>query len=287
MIRIPAAPLLLAFALAPANPAAAEFLYGVTETHLVEIDPTDPSQVRPIGPHGLAADLAPAYLAYEADSGRLIGRAARDLGGGADFDFVLVEYDLTTGAGTELLDLGTLSVDGTFEALEYVDSLGSLVVAAGPPGSSLSNQFVTLDADTGATSPLVSGAPDNDNGAWDEGRGIFYVWDGNDVGLFQTLDLGNGDLTNLAAIPTDYVDGAFSEDDGGLFLFDRAAGTLVHADTNEGVGPVVFTPVGLLAGDPVTGLAFSPVPEPGCGAALAFGAALLVPFAARRRLRHP
>lgn len=268
------------------SPATAMFLYGVTNTNLIVIDTTDPGAVRTIGAHGLAPDRVPAALAYDTDEGRLFGKVSRDLGGGTDFDFLLVEFDLATGSATEVLDLGTFLVDGTFEAFEYHEALGSLVVSIGPPGDATSVDLFTLDSGSGAMTPLVSTAIDNDWAVYDDERDIFYVWDANDVGLFQSLDLDTGTLTNLSAIGRDYRDGAFSEEDGGIFLYDLTDGSLVNADTNAGTGPVTFTSLGLVAGDQVRGLAFTPVPEPAGVAALALGAGLLLPIAHRRRVGH-
>lgn len=272
--------------LALSSPASAMFLYGVTNTNLVVIDTTDPSVVQTIGAHGLAPDLVPAALAYDTDAGRLLGKVSRDLGGSLDFDFLLVEFDIATGSATEILDLGTFLADGTFEAFEYVEALGSLVVSNGPPGDSISVDLFTLDSGSGALAPLSSTGIDNDWAVYDDDLDIFYVWDFNNGGLFQRVDLGTGALTNLVALPFDYRDGAFSGEDGGIFLYDLTDGSLVNADTNAGAGPVAFTNLGVIPGDQVRGLAFAPVPEPAGAVALVLGAGLLLPFVRRRRVEN-
>ena len=69
MIRT-AIPVALALLLIAA-PAAADYLWAVTETNLVVIDHEDPSEVTVVGPHGLVDP--PSYLAYHVAEGRLFG----------------------------------------------------------------------------------------------------------------------------------------------------------------------------------------------------------------------
>ena len=144
---------------------------------------------------------------------------------------------------------------------------GELVVSQGVLPTLSTNEFYTLDPDTGTLTPLVDVGFDNDFGVYDDVRGHLYVWDPNNTGLFQIVDLVTGLVTNLSASGTDDRDGAFSEEDGGIFLYDLATADLVQIQTTDGLAPITRVPRGPVAGDPIVGLAFTPVPPPTCGCA--------------------
>ena len=92
-------------------------------------------------------------------------------------------------------------------------------------------------------------------------------------------------MTDLGASgPTDR-DGAFSEADGGIFVYELASDTLVNIETTDGVAPINRVTIGVVDGPEIVGLAFTPVPEPAAAALLAAGAALLAPAALGRRRR--
>lgn len=267
MIRAAAA---IALVLVLAAPAAADFLYGITQTDLVVIDPSDPSIVTTIGPHGLTGD--PAYLTYDPISGRLFGQRttliAPDL---RDYD--LVEYDVACGSGSVVRNLGDFDTAGAFEVWEYVEAEGSLVVSRGMRPDLLTTTFETLDPATGTLTSLGFDVGfDNDFGVYDDVRDLFYVWDPNGTGLFQTIDLSSGAVTNLAASGAMDRDGAFSETDGGIFVYELTSDTLVNLQTTDGLAPITRVPVGVVAGDEILGLAFAPVaPAAICGCAPAKG----------------
>jgi len=266
MIRI-AAVLTLSI-VAFAMPASGAFLWGVTDTDLVVIDPQDPSQVAIVGPHGLADP--PSYLTYHETSGRLFGlRAIEIQPAPLILNYALFEYDLCSGLASLAVDLETSDVNGAFEGLEYVDSLDSLVVSRSAPSLNdfLTTEFYTLDPDTGDLALLANDGVDNDFGLHDDVRGLHYVWDPNNTGRFQIVDLTTGALTDLAATGTLDRDGAFSEVDGGIFMIDGETGELLNVQTTDGGAPITRVSLGLIAGDQPTGLAFTPVPPPVCGCA--------------------
>ena len=276
--------LLLLSSLVPSG-ASALFLYGITATDVVVIDTTDPTSVQTIGPHGLTR--SPAYLTWDPVSQRLFGLASEDVsaGGLLILDYDLVEYDPATGAGSLVRNLGRTDVVGAFEVLEYVDSESSIVVSLGSPSNFNTTEFNTLDPDTGALVPLVDVGFDNDFGVYDDGRDLLYVWDPNSSARTQIIDLVGGGVTDLGASGPADRDGAFSEADGGIFVYKLASDTLVNIETTDGVAPINRVTIGVVDGPEIVGLAFTPVPEPAAAALLAAGAALLAPAALGRRRR--
>jgi hypothetical protein len=264
--------LLLLASLAP-SAASALFLYGITATDLVVINTVDPSQVRTIGPHGLNS---PGYLTWDPVSERIFGLATEEVSSNPlVFDYDLVEYDPATGEASLVRNLGRTDVVATFELMEYVESESSLVVTNDPTEVFITTEFNTLDPDTGTRVPLLDVGFDNDFGVYDDVREILYVWDPNNTGRFQIVDLVGGGVTDLAATGVEDGDGAFSEEDGGIFLYERASATLVNIETTDGGAPINRVTIGLVGGPPITGLAFTPVPEPAGPALLLCGALVL------------
>jgi len=244
-----------------AAPAAADDLWGVTATDLVVVDSGDPSQVTVVGPHRL--NDPPSYLAHDSAGVRLFGLRSSELQPPPDIilDYELVEYDLCSGFGAEL-HLGTSDVIGVIEALEYVESLGSLVVSRSIPPDLSTTSFATLDPESGALDTLVDVGFDNDFGAYDDVRDLFYVWDSNDTGRIQIVDLVTGQVTDVGAVGGEDRDGAFSEAEGGLFYVDGGLPRLFTIGTTDGLGPITRTNLGTIAGDPLLGIAF--LPEVAC-----------------------
>jgi hypothetical protein len=265
---------LLPLAILAPSAASAAFLYGVTATDLVVIETTDPSLVRVIGPHGLVRSAV--YLTWDPVRERLFGLATEELSPAPlVLDYDLVEYDLATGAGSLVRNLGRTDVVGAFEILEYVDSQSSLVLSRDNSGDFLTTELNTLDPDTGAFVPLVDVGFDNDFGVYDDVRDILYVWDPNNTGLLQTIDLVGGGVTNIAPTGAMDRDGAFSEEDGGIFVYELTSDTLVNIETTDGGAPINRVTVGVVDGPPITGLAFAPVPEPAAPALVLCGALVL------------
>ncbi|MDH3685376.1 MAG: hypothetical protein OEP95_04080 [Myxococcales bacterium] len=247
-----------------AMPASAAFLWGVTATDLVVIDPQDPSQVTIVGPHGLTD--TPSYLAYHETEGRLFSlRSIEIQPAPLVLTYELFEYDLCSGAASLAVTLGRSDENGAFEALDYVDSVDSLVVSRSPTNDFFTTAFHTLDPDTGDLGFLADDGVDNDFGVHDDVRGIHYVWDPNNTGRFQIVDLTTGALTDLEATGTMDRDGAFSESDGGLFMIDGTNGELLNVQLTDGGAPITRVSLGPIAGDQPTGLAFTPLPPPTCG----------------------
>lgn len=260
-------------------PASAAFLYGITETDLIEIDPTDPGVVRTIGAHGLDGRL---LYSLDQDPGtmRLVGLSLIDLGAGI-YAFATVAYDLRTGAGSVLQELGTSNAVGFFDALVYVDALSAFVSSYG--ATTNTSELVTLDPDTGASSPIVATpAPDLDALAYDDVRDLVYGWDPNGANELTVLDPSDGSQTVLGALPAGSAAGTFSEEDGGLFLIERDTNSLLRIDTTDGGAPIQGVDLGLFSADPLRALAFSPVPEPAAHVLLAVGA-LVLGIRVRRR----
>ena len=263
MIRA-AIPVALALLLIAA-PAAADYLWAVTETNLVVIDHEDPSEVTVVGPHGLVDP--PSYLAYHVAEGRLFGlRSVVVQPSPLVLDYDLVEYDMCSGEAT-VRNLGLSSSGGVFEGLEYVDSLGSLVASWSDDNGFITSAFQTLDPDTGALGFLVDVGFDNDQAVHDDVRDIHYVWDPNNTFRFQIVDLGGGGVTDLAPAGANDGDGAFSEADGGIFIVEASTGSLRNIQTTNGLAPITRVDVGTVAGDPPRGIAFTPRPPPSCGCA--------------------
>ena len=114
--------------------------------------------------------------------------------------------------------------------------------------------FATLDPESGALDTLVDVGFDNDFGAYDDVRDLFYVWDSNDTGRIQIVDLVTGQVTDVGAVAGEDRDGAFSEAEGGLFYVDGGLPRLFTIGTTDGLGPITRTNLGTIAGDPLLGM---------------------------------
>lgn len=160
--------------------AAEQTLIGITATNLVLINPSNPSDVKIIGPQNLTLTHSSGYpliggITYNPVTGKLFGIAfAQDFS-----NQYLVEFDRQTGAGMIIAALGNPKVIGYFEALEYVSTLDALVAShATTPGSAIANQLGQLKTD-GSFIPLVLTPLDNDYAAYDSMRDKFYTTDPN------------------------------------------------------------------------------------------------------------
>ncbi len=227
-------------------------LFGVTATDLVRFDSADPSNVTVIGPHGL--DL-PSDLAYDNAQRRLFGLSYTT---GTPAEQFLVEYDLATGAATILHDLGNTGVIGWYEAFDYVDSAGTLVVSRDPnPGGALTRHLLSLSSDDGTTQFLADNGRDNDDAGYDPVNDVLFVIDPNGVGQLTRVDLTSGANADLANVTPNYGgDMAFDRDLGALLYLDAGDNTLYRWDTNAGAAPVTETVLGVVGGDPINGVAW-------------------------------
>lgn len=267
-----------------ASSASAQFsLYGVRGTNLITINPDDPTQVTTVGATGIGAASVVSMLAYHPVEKMLYGIGTTVLGGGADYRFDLYRINPTTGAGTAVATLGLLTVAGPYGGLEYVaGTLNSLVVTRGPANSFNTTRLYTLNSTTGVSTQLfssISGTTDNDTGAYDSNRNIFYTLDANTGARFERINLSTGAATHLpGAIPSTVVDAAFDAGRDAFFLNDSGAN--LYRATTDGVGTTTVITVGAVTGGHVHSLAYIPEPSSFWVAAFALCAA---PRLRRRR----
>ena len=260
--------------------ALGEVLFGVTETDLVTIDPSDPSNVSVVGPHGFPAGVLPFDLAYHPVDDILYGMTTE-----RNFPYTrrLVRYDRQTGRGTVVALLGDQTT-GLFEGIEYIGSRNSLVVGVSAAGSIFAADLHTLDSD-GNSAFLVSTSPgiDNDHGVYDSTRDFFYTIDTFDPGPAQLeqINLNDGTHVNRGALPSGTIyDLAYSATRDAIFAVDTSNNNIYRSD---GAAPAAFSTIGAVSGDRVRGLAF--VPEPSTLMLLSMGAVGLLAYVWRRRKR--
>ena len=257
------AAVLVACGLWPSSSAAADILYGVTATHLVTIDPVDPSSVTIVGPHNLTVSMTPSTipltLAYDPRNGLLVGNTTTFPTG---HPRNLVRYNRATGDATVLGPLSDATSGSFYQGIEYVDSLDSFLAGFYAPPAHVADEIRTVDL-FGNTSHVVTTTPPIDiNGAvYDSTRDLFYSTDVHGPGPNQLveIDLVTGMHWNRGAFPLAHQGGwaiAYSADRDAIFL--ESGGELYRTDA---AGPISFTSVEIIAGDPIGGLAFV-VPEP-------------------------
>ena len=141
---------------------ASATLFGVTDNELVIIDPADPTHISVVGSHGLSSDQYTLQgLAFNPLRDALVGLAYD-----TDHYQYIVEYDQLTGSATLGTNLGDADVSGWYEALDFVDSLNSLVVSHTTSGAVTTNLY-KLNAAHGSIEYLVSTGRDNDVGVYD------------------------------------------------------------------------------------------------------------------------
>ena len=267
-----------------AGVAHADILYGVTRSQLVRIDTANPGLVELVGNHGLSiTSSSPTRrhgafgLTYNRDDGKLYGVHYEFISSTGNFDQTLVSYDLNTGAATIEAYLGNSAVDGYFESLEYVDSLGSLVVSSGlnPSDGTYTQALYTLGTD-GSRSLLSSNGRDNDYTVYDNTRDVFYTIDPNGVGNLTAVELTTGTNIDLGSINRGLAGVAYSETEDAIFTYDIFNQQLTRVESFRGTDPLQFTDLGLiLAEDDLQGLAFV-VPSPASIVMLGAGGLMLV-----------
>lgn len=251
---------------------AQETLYGVTETDLIRIDLVNPANVEVIGPHGLVPSelggrsLGAFSMTYDRDGDRLIGLYySRDELTG-HFDQYLVEYDRQTGAAT-LVDLLAVSTDDGFvEAIEYVDSVGGVLLSRDDDGT-ITTSLELLQPD-GTTTPVVDNGRDNDYAVYDSVRDRLYVTDPNSVGRLSQVDLATGETVDLGPIFSSTGDMAYSPIADQIFAYVVDTGQLVTLGNGTGAPfPISLGTVG--GGSAIQGLAIiDGGPLPACAADL-------------------
>jgi len=249
--------------------ANADILYGVTRTHLVTIDTNNPGFVQVVGAHGLDVttngykSFGSFGLTYNRDDGKLYGlHYAYDSNTG-NFDQSLVSYNLQTGLGSTEAHLGNSGNNDYFESLEYVDSLGSLVVSTGlnPSDGTFTQALYSLDSN-GSRTFLSANGRDNDYSVYDHTRDVFYAIDPNGVNNLTAVGLHSGTNFDLGNLSNGLAGVTYSETDDAIYFFDIHSQQLVRVDSFRGVDPLTLTDMGLiLAEGDLQGLA-TVVPSP-------------------------
>jgi hypothetical protein len=203
----------------------------------------------------------------------------------------LVEINPQTGQGTIAATLGDPAVVGFYEALEFVNSLNSLVASrSSAPGSALTDLLVRVNLD-GSTSLLLSTVLDNDYAVYDMTRDFFYTIDPNNVPgqQFFRVNLTTGSVLNLGVIPSTLGEPAFSTDIDAIFALDFTNNNFYRLNLTNGGPPVTTALVGSIPGSQVTGIAFAPtsvVPEPSTMVLFASALAVFGSYRARKWLKR-
>lgn len=143
--------------------AQAQVLYGVTSSALVTIDTTTSSLTTTVGQTNLTRLIpgvgAPFSLAYNTADQTLYALAyATNL-----TQQYLVSFDRNTGTATLAAALGNPNVVGYYKALEYVDSLSSLIVSRSSSGGSFVTDQLLRISPAGITALQASTGLDNDS----------------------------------------------------------------------------------------------------------------------------
>lgn len=269
--------------------ASATTLYGVTATDLVSLNPaTGASSI--IGSLGMGASEGPGPLAWNPTDGLLYGLVYDyTLVGGIPVPVTqkLASINPLTAAVTVITDFGSRITGRTYDAIEFVDAYGSLVVSRSTGAGNTSTTRLTQVTTGGVLGTEITTTLDNDLLAYDTSRSILYSLDPNNATpLHQKVDTGTGVHTSLAGgIPSvttgeTAYDGATDR----LYALDYTLGNknLYTIDTAAGVGPASLVATVALSGNQVLGIAYTAVPEPGVTAAIAATALGLWAFLRRR-----
>jgi hypothetical protein len=236
-------------------------LYGITDRELVIINPDTAAIVTSVGPLSLPEGLVPFNLAWHKGSNVFYALAIHDLGDGGGSDQFLVQIEKATGEAMVVADLGNTNAVGSFEVLEYVDSRDTLVSSIDSrPGGTLTRELIALTT-SGGVSPLVNNGRDNDYGAYDSTRHLFYTTDPNGVGQFTEVDLDAGLNADLGSIPRTLGDLAYSPTTDACYAVLWDGNQLYRIATSDGTGRITTSLIGIVPGAQVKGLAS--VPEPG------------------------
>jgi hypothetical protein len=250
-----------------ANTSVHAALFGVTNSDLVIIEPTNPSATPTIvGPHGL--DSLPGFvrvndLAFNPVSDRIFGIVYVGL---SPFDTRLVEYDRGTGTGTVLASVNQIT------SLQYHNGLGTLI-ASRQVSSGNSEQIVELSLD-GTHSVILDNNNDNDTIVYDSVQDILYAINGENGALnkpdnLYAIDLDTSSTQEIALVQLGSSTAAFDENDNAFLGVEPGnnaeapnRNNVYRATTTAGGAPVNVDLLGTIPGDTVYGIGFAPVPEP-------------------------
>jgi len=269
-----------------ASAASGAALFGTTDANLVRIDPADPNNVTVIGPHNMPDGYRPFDLSHDPAGDRLLGVVIDENDTPDDSeDQFLYAFDLTSGQATELVVLGNESnATNVYEGITYISPINATVVTFGDSGSAVTNQFKTIDPNTGSTSSLVNNTVDNDYIAYDPNADTIYSLDLNfNTGRTDLIhvDRTTGANTDLGDVSFNQRNIAVDPDTGLLFSVNRSNNHLIRMDVDLANSTFSETDLGLLAGNDVGALTF--IPEPTSLALLGLGALAML----RRRRANP
>ena len=241
------------FTIGAAPSSSSEVLYALTSSDLVVIDASTGGISQVVGPHGVPAGQNAFNLAYDPVGGRLFGLSIQVVGPG--FDCRLYEYDRASGLATLLIHFPGAQLGG----MDYVESVGSLVVAEVPPGGTRQNEshLRLLDPTSGLGATYLTTTVDNDKLVYDNVLDSLYGHDGNGTEQLTRLTGGVQPLVPLAPGAGDF---AFGAGNGGLFTI-RSASELIRIVTTGGGAPVSEVSVGSVPGGGIRALAFAPFVE--------------------------
>lgn len=294
MIRACLPPALLAhaaFLLGALVPAASgATLYGVTATDLVTVNVSSGATTL-VGSLGLSGLQTAGPLAWHTADQSLYGLIYDYTPGPGGLPVVtgqrLARIEVGSGAWTTVADLGNPASGPTFDALEYFDHLGSLVISRSSGAGQTGTSFLETISTSGARSALVTTGIDNDLLAYDAARSLAYSTDPNGLQEVRRLNLETGGHSALSGGLPSATTGelAFDLASDRLYALDYTVlpspnRSLYTLDTAAGDGPVTFG-TATVTDVQLRGIAFAPVPEPATSAGLA-GALLLLWLGLRR-----
>lgn len=242
---------------------AAGHLVGITANSLVVINPTNLTKVAVIGTFTLPSPIQVfGALTFHRGSSRLyaLGTASNSTGVTNEY---LLAFEPATGNATVAASLeASWSTTGGavamgYEALEYVDSIGSLV-ATRFMGNFAASTHVRM-SENGTTSPLVSNSRDNDFSVYDLRRNIYYTADANEIGQIATVDLTTASTTPIGLFS--YGEMAYSPDDDRIYVLGNPdAAVLRQIRTSDGGAPITTSLLGSIPGQRVLGIAYVDAP---------------------------
>jgi hypothetical protein len=130
---------------ASAMPAAAQDLvYGASHTELRLVNPNSPASTTLVGSLGLPAGYLMVNMAYHPTQDSLYAIIFGAFSGGF-YDQYFYQINRANGTATQVANLGNAGSVGYYEALEYVNSLNTLVASrAQAAGSTVTDQLFAV-----------------------------------------------------------------------------------------------------------------------------------------------
>lgn len=243
--------------------AHADTIYAVTGTNLVRFDSATPGSFTTIGAHGRTGALV-SLTTNQAD-GLFYSIEYIPLGGNS-YQQNLIAISPLTGAAAVTANLGISTDVGFYEAVEYVNSLHTMVISKAPSSNIFNTQFLVACTPSGPGGQLCDTGRDNDVTVYDSRRDSFYGSDPNGFGQFTRFNLGTGGGTDVVGVSANLGDLAYSAQDDVIYAQDYINSQLYAMQPTGSFGSTL---IGSFA-EPI--LAMTTVPAPG-GVALALGVA--------------